>query len=155
MVAFSFGLRAEEQEPNPCNRRLAAAVQRLLDEATEPVLAVVSQWEVALALPPGVAHTVVGPQAGRRYLDTERVWQAAVPTLHRADADRVIAVAQPLLHRVKAHRLIRQSGFTPVRARVGRIGFDASRDNTQWWTRGPVRLVVYAVLQTLTGRGGR
>ena len=87
--------------------------------------------------------------------DELRVWQAAVPTLRGVGADRVLAVAQPLLHRAKAHRLIRRSGFTPVRARVGRIGFDRSPANTQWWTRGPLRLVAYALLQAATGRGGR
>lgn len=155
MVAFSFGRRPDEQEPGPCNQRLAAAVQRLVADAAEPVLAVVAQWEVARALPADLPATVVGPRADRSYLDTDRVWQTAVPTLRGVDADRVIAVAQPLLHRAKAHRLIRRSGFTPVRARVGRIGFDGSRANTQWWTRGPLRLVAYALLQAVTGRGGR
>lgn len=154
VVAFSFGLRRPEEEPNPCNVRLARATQRVLDQAAAPVV-LVSQWEVALALPSSVtAHVVERPVDGR-YLDTERVWAQAAPVLRQAGVHRVVAVAQPLLHRAKAHRLIRRDGFEPVPLRLGRIGFDSSHRNTQWWTRGPLRLLLYALLQAVTGRAGR
>lgn len=150
IVAFSFGQRTPADEPNPCNRRLAAAVERLL---IEPAV-VVAQWEVARGLPAGLPAHVVGAESDRDYLDTEQVWRRAVPALRTGGVDRVIAVAQPVLHRAKAHRLIRHSGFRVERRRIGWIGFDASRANTQWWTRGPLRLAVYAARQALTGRSG-
>lgn len=152
VVAFSFGRRATDQEPNPCNRRLAAAVDRLLADTTEPVV-LVAQWEVARALPAGLPAHVVEPGDG--YLDTDRVWAGAVPVLERGGVERVVAVAQPLLHRAKAHRLIRRSGFQVEHRRTGWVGFDRSRANTQWWTRGPLRLALYAGRQALTGRTGR
>lgn len=154
VVAFSFGLRRPQEEPNPCNARLARAVQRVIDGAAAPVV-LVSQWEVALSLPSSLTTHVVEPRADGGYLDTDRVWDEAVPVLRRAGVQRVVAVAQPLLHRSKAHRLISRDGFTPVRARLGPIGFDSSHRNTQWWTRGPLRLLLYAVLQAVIGRAGR
>ena len=151
---FSFGLRRPGQEPNPCNVRLARATQRVLDETAARVV-LVAQWEVALALPSSATAHVVERPVDDRYLDTERVWAQAAPVLRQAGVHRVVAVAQPLLHRSKAHRLIRRDGFEPVRPRIGRIGFDSSFRNTQWWTRGPLRLLLYAVLQSVTGRAGR
>lgn len=154
VVAFSFGLRDRSEEPGPCNRRLARATQELVARASEPVV-VVAQWEVALALPASLPVHVVDHAPDGRYLDTERVWGLAAPVLQRAGVHRVVPVAQPVLHRAKASRLIRRDGFEPVRRPVGWIGFDSSRRNTQWWTRGPLRLVLYALLQAATGRAGR
>lgn len=154
VVTFSFGLRRPDEEPNPCNVRLARAAQRLIDRAAGPVV-LVSQWEVARALPAGASAHVVGRPPDGGYLDSERVWAQASPVLREAGVHRVVAVAQPLLHRSKAHRLIREDGFEPVRERLGWIGFDSSRRNTQWWTRGPLRLLLYALLQSSTGRAGR
>lgn len=154
VVAFSFGRRDPDQEPNPCNRRLAGATARIVRQSAGPVVLVV-QWEVARALPPTMPVHVVGDAPDGEYLDTERVWQAAAPILHREGVRRVIAVAQPVLHRAKAYRLIRAAGFEPLRAPVGWIGFDSSSRNRQWWTRGPLRLVLYALRQAATGRAGR
>lgn len=149
IVAFSFGQRAPADEPNPCNRRLATAVERML---TEPAV-LVAQWEVARGLQDGLAAHVVGPDHG--YLDTAAVWARAVPVLRSGGVRRVVAVAQPVLHRSRAHRLIRRSGFLVERRPIGWIGFDSSSANTQWWTRGPLRLALYAVRQAFTGRRGR
>ncbi len=154
VVAFSFGLRDPDQEPNPCNRRLAGATARIVQQSPGPVV-LVAQWEVARALPPTMPVHVVGDPPGGGYLDTERVWQAAAPVLRRAGVRRVMAVAQPVLHRAKVHRLIKADGFEPLHAPVGWIGFDSSGLNRQWWTRGPLRLVLYALLQAATGRAGR
>lgn len=154
IVAFSFGQRAPDEEPGPCNTRLARLTRQLLEQATAPVV-VVAQWEVARGLPAAADPHIVAPRPDGHYLDTESVWATAVPVLRRHGVRRVIAVAQPLLHRAKAHKLIRRDGFEPVRRPIGWIGFDSSRRNTQWWTRGPVRLVLYALLQAVTGRAGR
>ncbi len=154
VVTFSFGLRRADQEPNPCNVRLARITERVLDEVTGPVV-LVSQWEVARALREDAVAHVVQRTADGAYLDTAQVWAQAAPVLSQAGVRRVIAVAQPLLHRSKAHRLIRRDGFEPVRHRLAWVGFDSSPRNTQWWTRGPLRLLVYALLQSITGRAGR
>ena len=154
VVAFSFGLRRADEEPGPCNVRLARATERALHRVPAPVV-LVSQWEVARSLPPGAAAHVVEQPGDGGYLSTEQVWAEAVPVLRRAGVGSVLAVAHPLLHRAKAHQLVRRDGFEPVRERLGWIGFDPSPRNTQWWTRGPVRLVAYALLQSTTGRSGR
>jgi len=154
VVAFSFGLRAPEEEPNPCNRRLAAATARIIRQTSVPVV-LIAQWEIAKALPPTMAVHVVGDAPDGGYLDTERVWQVAAPILRGEGVRRVIAVAQPVLHRAKAHRLMRADGFEPLPAPVGWIGFDSGARNRQWWTRGPVRLLLYALMQAATGRAGR
>ena len=44
LVAFSFGLRDIEHEPNPCNVRLAQAVMEIIAGEQGEVV-VVSQWE--------------------------------------------------------------------------------------------------------------
>jgi hypothetical protein len=115
VVTSSFGLRLPDEEPDPCNVRLARAAHRVLDTSATPVV-------------------LVSRRAGVR---------------------RVVAVAQPLLHRAKAHRPVREDGFEPVRQRLGWIGSDSSRRNTQWWTRGPLRLLAHALVQSSTGRAGR
>ena len=153
VVAFSFASRAEAEEPNPCNARLARAVDRIVGAQSETVV-LVAQWEVARGLRHGRPDHVVGPLPNGRYLDTADVWHDAAPLLRRAGVSRVIPVAHPVLHRAKVARLIRRDGFEVLRAPVGHIGFDPSPRNTQWWTRGPLRLGAYALLQALTGRGG-
>lgn len=153
VVAFSFGSRSQAEEPNPCNLRLARAVDRIVAAQDEPV-ALVAQWEIARGLQHSRPDRVVGPLPDGRYLDTADVWDDAAPLLREAGVRRVIPVAHPVLHRAKVSRLIRRDGFQVVRVPIGRIGFDSSARNAQWWTRGPLRLGVYAVLQALTGRGG-
>ena len=113
----------------------------------------VAQWEVAAALtsPP---HTVVGPLASAAYLDSDEVWKVASKVFAVHGVVDVISVAQPILHHRKTARLIRGDGFRLFKVPMGRIGFDASRRNTQWWTKGPARLCVYALMQALTGRRG-
>ena len=153
LVAFSFAARAEPEEPNPCNVRLAHAVDRIVSAQKETVV-LVAQWEIARALRRSRPFHVVGPRPDGRYLDSADVWNDASPLLRKAGVTRVIPVAHPVLHRAKVSRLIRRDGFEVLPEPIGHIGFDRSPRNTQWWTRGPIRLCVYAVLQALTGRGG-
>lgn len=152
-MAFSFGLRAEQHEPGPCNRRLAAAVERIVRTRSEPVV-LVAQWEVARGLTTVTPDQVVGP-AESAYLDSNQVWEAAAGTFRRHRVRAVVPVANPLLHRTKTARLIRQDGFTVVNEPIGWVGFDPSPLNRQWWTAGPLRLCFYALSQALTGRRGR
>lgn len=153
VVAFSFASRAEPEEPNPCNVRLARAVDHIVG-AQEETVVLVAQWEIARALRHSRPFHVVARLSDGRYLDTADVWNDASPLLRCAGVTRVIPVAHPVLHRVKVSRLIRRDGFEVLRVPIGRIGFDRSARNTQWWTRGPIRLGAYAALQALTGRGG-
>lgn len=149
MVAFSFALR--EHEPNPCNIRLAKAVERIVDG--EHTKTVVAQWEVALQLATDrypVALTV--DPSGVGYLDSEGVWEAAKEYFLKHGITTVIPVAQPFLQMAKVKQMIRRDGFEVIRRPVGWVGFDNM--STQPWTRGPLRLLAYAVKQKLTGSKG-
>lgn len=155
VVAFSFGLRGKSREPNPCNVRLARAAERIVRGEPSNTL-LIAQWEIAKQLSSDGTHIdqVVGPSSGREYLDTCEVWNRALETLRRYQVEAVIPVAQPFLHRHKIRRIIRDSGMTVERRHIGWIGFDPSKVNQQWWTKDPIRLLVYSILQALGRRPG-
>lgn len=152
LLAFSFGLT--DKEPNECNERLALAVRRIIEKESEGVV-VVSQWGIALALkglgvPIGL--TVEKHRKGE-YLDSNEVMAQAAAFFKENGIIEVIPVAQPFLHLFLCSRLIKKSGFKPVKRPVAWIGFCG--ESKQPWTRGPVRLLLYAVKRALTGRRGR
>ena len=151
LVAFSFGQRS--REPSPCNRRLAEAVMQIVYKERGPVV-VVSQWEVSLALKPTIpVLTVKRHRQSGHYLDCVEVMAQAAPIFRERGITEVIPVGNPFLHLKRCEEVIREAGFTPVKRKIGWIDFD--RKSSQWWTRGPLELFVYAVLQKLTGRKGR
>lgn len=152
IVAFSFANRGPEAEPNPCNVRLAEVVRRW----ASPGAVIVAQWEVARSLRAegiDVDHVVEPPRDGS-YLDSDAVWLAARRVFHDRGVIQVIPVAQPFLQRAKVKEFIRRDGFEVVARPVGWIGFDRSRRNLQWWTRGPLRLVVYSGLRATRAHRG-
>ena len=152
IVAFSFA-RHLINEPNPCNVRLAAEIERLIKGAEGSAL-VVSQWEVNLALPLGTAgYSVIEHRSLDEYLDSEEVMSQAAEFFRKHNITRVIVVAQPFLQLAKCRKLARTEGFTVIKKKINKIGF--YKDSSQWWTRGPVRLLAYAVLQILFGRRGK
>jgi hypothetical protein len=156
IVAFSFGLRAKAREPNPCNRRLARAVERitrLTAKESENIL-LISQWEVAKQLEADGVHVdrVIDMSPRGDYLDSDEVWAQALAFLQGRHVARVVPVAQPFLQIHKVCKLIRKSGLPLERKRIGWVGFDSSPANTQWWTKGPMRLLAYAFMQALGRR---
>lgn len=150
VVAFSFGLRAKAREPNPCNRRLAKAAERIAEDEPGNIL-LISQWEIAKQLAAdGVrVDRVINKSARGGYLDSDEVWAQALPFLRDRRVTRVIPVAQPFRQIHKVRKLIRERGLPLERKRIGWVGFDSSRANTQWWTKGPMRLLAYAAMQAL------
>ncbi|MBU3964387.1 hypothetical protein KJ562_01485 [Patescibacteria group bacterium] len=154
VVAFSFGLT--KCEPNPCNIALAKAVQRIVREEKQRGISVVvvAQWEITTALPSKmIDYIVVNHRQRCIYLDSEEVMAQAAEVFSREGVSHVIPVANPFLHLHKCRQLVKQSGFTPIARNIGRIGF--CQKSTQWWTRGPIRLILYAVLQKFFGWRGR
>lgn len=152
LVAFSFAIG--KAEPNPCNQRIARAVERIYANELDQVV-VVSQWEVTRALTSNgrvkVARSVELLPSGD--LGSEEVMQQAGDLFLKEGITDVIVVAQPFLRLWKCRRLARQMGFNVLKRRVGWIGF--YRRSLQWWTRDPFRLVLYSVLQLALGRRGR
>lgn len=151
IVAFSFALRDEGEEPNPCNVRLAEAVERIAALEQSPVI--VAQWEVARKLTADGIRVIkaVESQEGV-YLDSEGVWTEARRVFRDAGVTSVIPVAQPFLQLQMVTRMIKRSGFKVTRRKIGWIGFD--RKSTQPWTRGPIRTLLYAVRRGLFGSQG-
>jgi len=151
IVAFSFGLR--ENEPNPCNVRLAEEVIRAAHEVGSQVC-IVAQWEIARALQEWglVADVVVDPVPGK-YLGSADVAMRAKEAFQSAGVQECVVIAQPFLHLSRCKRLMEMAGFRPRDMAIGRIGFDSQ--STQWWTRGPIRLLLYAVLQRAFGYSGK
>jgi hypothetical protein len=153
LVAFSFALRAIEDEPNPCNSRLAYSVMGIVATEKDDVL-VVSQWEISRQLRANghEPECSVDLQPDGSYLDSDIVWGTAKKVFEEHGINEVIPIAQPILQMRKVKRLIRSDGFVVVERPVGAVGFDAQ--STQWWTRGPLRLLLYAILQQFTGLHG-
>jgi hypothetical protein len=153
LVAFSFALRAIEDEPNPCNRRLAQSVMGIVATEKDDIL-VVSQWEVSRQLRANghEPECSVELRPDGSYLDSDIVWDTARKVFERHGISEVIPIAQPILQMTKVKRLIKSDGFVVIERPIGAIGFDAQ--STQWWTRGLLRLLLYAVLQQFTGRRG-
>lgn len=154
IVAFSFALREAPLEPNPANAALAsetvAAVER------QPCRTfVVAQWEVARALERSghPADHVVRPSGDGRYLDSTAVWREAAAILTEQGISAALPVAKPGLHLLRVRSLVRTSGFRLVRTPIGKVPYDRSPLNHQWWTKGPLRLLAYSVRQALKGLG--
>lgn len=154
IVAFSFGMRPAELEPNPCNVKLAECVKDV-SKNCDSVL-IVSQWEIAKQLSrEGVQVDKVVYSPPEQYLDTKEVWRQALEFLSYRDSLVVIPVAQPFIHLRMVIRLMRKSGVNVRLIPVRWIGFDSSNINTQWWTRGPVRLVAYSLMHGIGLPAGR
>jgi hypothetical protein len=154
VVVYSFGKRDAELEPNPCNRALGRAALKAI-EAVDPRPLVITQWEIAPELRQGgIEPDLVIEDPGDTYLGSEEVWQAARAFLVRQHVRNVTPIAHPFLHLHKVTSMMLGDGFAVEPYAVGKIGFDASRSNHQWWTRGPLRLLVYAVAQRAVGLRG-
>jgi hypothetical protein len=153
IVVFSFALRQEDQEPNPCNIRLARVVEHISSNANDGV-AIVSQWEVSRQLRTDgyeLCHSVELRDDGT-YLDSEAVWNDAKAVFTKLGITEVIPVAQPFLQLRKVKQMIAADSFTVVDMSIGHIGFD--KLSTQPWTRSRMRLLIYAIKQVLTGARG-
>jgi hypothetical protein len=153
VVAFSFGSRDELHEPNPCNQRLARAAERIINDDMGDLL-LISQWEIAEQLESDGMRVdrVIRYPSQSGYLDSDEVWAQALTTLDKYGVSSVIPIVHPFLQMYKVRQLIRESGISVERRRIGWIGFDSSPANTQWWTKGPVRLCAYALMQAFGRR---
>jgi predicted aspartyl protease len=151
IVVFSFTSR--EEEPGPCNIRLAKNVERIYDELIDEgfTVYIVAQWEVALQLEADGFHVnhVVHPQKGI-YLDTDGVWEETREMVLKPESiEEITPVAHSWLQIIRVKLLIKRDGFRIIKKKIGKIGFDRSPLNLQPWTKGPVRALIYAVVKQL------
>lgn len=150
IVAFSFGLRGLG-EPGTTNKKLSNIVEKLKRE--NPLTMIVSQWETAMCLSQKAHYVVEKHRTPGKYLDSEEVAEQAIEFLEciaPKNEWKIIVVAIPFLHIQKCVKLF--PGFEVSAAKTGWIPFD--RKSIQWWTRDPIRLVIYGVLQKLLGYKG-
>ncbi|MDO8604611.1 MAG: hypothetical protein Q7K40_04445 [bacterium] len=152
IVAFSFGLRATDEEPNPCNRRLAEETFRIATSLSFPVY-IVSQWEITRALNElGMPPSLSVEMTPEKYLDSEGVMDVAATFFKSNGITSVIPIAHPFLHGTKCRRLVVEHGFKLIKRDIRKIGFD--RKSLQPYTRGPLQLLLYAIRQKLFGHRG-
>ena len=155
IIAFSFGQRAKE--PSVINRKLAGIVKRIAAElawnSTRWFAA--AQWEVALQMEADgpVADCTIGLPKGEDYIDTQYVLSQGLAFLRERGVSKVILVAHPLhLFVIKLFiklGLWNTDGFTFIDYPMGSVGFDSSKENTQWWTRSWWQFLTYLVAMTL------
>jgi len=91
--------------------------------------------------------------SGLRLDPTEVTAQAAELFRHEG-VKIVVPVAHPIFCLTESKGLLKQAGFEvlDMPELIGRIGFDPKSND--WWTRGPVRLLWYAILQKFFGYHG-
>ncbi|MDB5180550.1 MAG: hypothetical protein JWO54_308 [Candidatus Saccharibacteria bacterium] len=155
IVALSYAKRAEE--PNPVNVKLAQITDELDDfvQQTGESTVLVSQWEIARALPTQSSLIVTQDAAtnldrnGKLYLDSKDVLNKAFYVFRAYGITDVIVVANPFLHLQAAKSIVRKAGFDVMSYKVPSVGFDNSPLNLQWWCKGPIRFVIYLGIQVL------
>ena len=152
VLAASFSLR--EDEPNPCNVRIAEEAFRICDELIAaghvPILS--AQWEVDLALherrtaddfqflprevviDQGVIPYVgsIGQLDDGQYLGTREVYDEALKLFREHGCTHFVGVAQPFIHQPYLYAMARKD-FKLIWKRTRKIGFD--KESTQWWCR--------------------
>lgn len=150
IIAFSWGFGGRV---DPCNERLARAAQRAVWLLSEHgyVSIVVAQIEVSQYLS-DVEHVVRQSINTGAYLGTEEVAYQAADVFVRRGVQRVIVIANPFLHLRKCMRLMRAMDFEVIPFTVGRIGFNSY--DRQWFPRGPLRTIAYAIAQKFFGLHG-
>jgi len=159
VVALSFAKRSEKDEPGPVNIRLAkivAAINDELQQGGEPTI-LVTQWEIARYLDAHDEPTdfIVDQDdasikpGGKKYLDSGDVLRVAFAVFSHHKVTDVIVVANPFVHLWMVRGKVRAAGFTIMKTRVPWVGFDRSSQNLQWWTKGPIRLLVYTAIQVV------
>ena len=155
VVGFSFAKSA--CEPNPCNQALAAGVEYAMVNHPDDVTVIV-QWEINLQLQqdgyrPDLVVSSEDARAG--YLDTRDVWNKAKVLLDKEGIKEVMIVAQPFLHLDVIKAMIRKDGYLVKDYKnPHHVGFYNNKENLQWWTKGPLRFLMYAVIVKLTGKNG-
>lgn len=160
VITLSYAKRAEHQEPNPVNQRLATATQIVTEHIAHDAhrqFVVVAQWEVALQLTrDGMKVDRVVTQAdatrkeSRLYLDSEDVIRVAAEHFAALGITDVVIVAKRFIHLALCRRLAAQHGLTVMtQFDIPKVGYDNDPRNLQWWCKGPIREAAYTGLQVL------
>jgi len=142
IFGFSFG-GSQEHGPGASNVALGEIIDKVSCQYPEDFVVVQSPLDKCVTK----SNFII---TSKKYINTEKVIQRAIPFLKEYDVDRIQLVAHPL-HRFQCSRLLRRYGFRVEVVPTGWVPFDQHSDG--WWTRGPLRLIAYAIL-TIFGLHG-
>lgn len=152
IIGLAYGL--VDNEPSRNNRQLAMELELTkfaLGQVSVPIVTI-AQWEISLAMPTPPDH-VIWPYRNR-YLSSADVIGQAAAILEGYGTNRAVLITRAGLHRFYSQELARHAGLEVVGGKnPGRLPYDP--DSLQWWTRGPTRELVHAMVLKLTGRTGR
>lgn len=144
LIVYPFGLCTVE--PNRCNRRLAAAANRIIEMEGEQVVVVAH----LLVEEPIERKDVIRHVVRDLRLDSLGMMKQAAEVFRSLAISEVIVVANPFLHLWECLWLARRAGFRPLYRPIGWVGFEPK--SCQWYTRGPLRLTIHACQVILTSR---
>ena len=160
VIAFAFG-QQQQYTPGPSNEAIGTAALRIR-RMTKGVLA--TQWEVDVFLrtvrqPADFVVSEYGTES--HYLTTEQAFTKSLEYFDSlGDIDEIVLVAHPVHLMVLRHVMKRWNGYSRYRFTrrydymLRQIPWDRSRGNTQRWTRGFLRFVIYLAKASLTGQHG-
>ena len=147
IVAYSFG--GSVDRPGPSNIAFGNIINRLVDETQSQKYTVVVQDFIQFCVNEK-PDLVVGDG---EYISTQRITSEFEIFLEEEGISNVLLIAHPFLHFVQCKRLLEKRGFAVQRVKTGWIPFDPDCEN--WWVRGPLHLLLYALLQIAFGRQDR
>ncbi len=144
IFAFSFG-DSKEHGPGKSNFALGKIIDEVSCQFPEDLVIVQAPLDKCVTTTPD--HLI----AFEEYINSEKVIERAIPFLKENGVQQIRLVAHPFLHRFQCARLLRRYGFEVEIVPTGWVPFDRHSDG--WWTRGPLRLLAYAIL-TIFGLHG-
>lgn len=175
VIAFAFGQQADRSS-GPSNDAIAKIVREIRQSQSEanhrtlPLgasTAVVTQWEVAIALQKlGVDTDCQVSSYGSRshYLTSKQVLMRGLDFLCDQRIHEIVLVAHPLHLRIMYILLglrlwrVHDHGFKinhQYDAWMKDIPYDTSEGNTQWWTRRWSTFLRYLLKTSLTRQHGK
>lgn len=148
IVAFAFGFNGEKEigKSNECLKQTLEKIYNIHPEAH-----VIVQEELAV---PFASLVIKKHREQEKYLDSEEIAvQAACFLLDKSPMKEwtIHIIAHPFLHQHKCSKLF--PGFKVDVIKIEKVPFD--KNALQWYARGPIRLLLYAVLQLFFGFKGK
>ena len=145
IFGFSFG-GSQKYGPGAANRALGKIIDKVSCQYPEDLVIVQAPLDECVTTTPDYMITF------EEYINSEEVIELALSFLQERKITKIRLIAHPFLHRFQCARLLRRYGFDVETVPTGWVPFDRHSDG--WWTRGPLKLLAYAIFQTLTGLSG-
>ncbi len=150
-VIFGLSFGFKKDGPGFSNEALAKIIDR--EQIKNPNTPSILGVEIAACVKRKPLFIISRHRKYGRYLDSEEAIDPAISYAKRRGFSVIKLVAHPFLHRQKYWWLLRKYDIKVKIVKTGWIPFD--KDSEQWYTRGPVRCLLYAFLQIMTGRRSR